>query len=114
MAGESARDVAARSRAKAERLMRHAEMYERGAEGEARTAAVLAAMPPEWVAIHDVRWPGRRFANIDHIVLGPGGIFIVDSKNWSGQVVPGPASGQRHSSRPLDRGVARSARAFRP
>lgn len=87
MAGESARDVAARSRAKAERLMRHAEMYERGAEGEARTAAVLAAMPPEWVAIHDVRWPGRRFANIDHIVLGPGGIFVVDSKNWSGHVV---------------------------
>ena len=87
MAGESARDVAARSRAKAERLMRHAELYERGAEGEARTAAVLAAMPPEWVAIHDVRWPGRRFANIDHIVLGPGGIFVVDSKNWAGHVV---------------------------
>jgi len=36
MAGESARDVAARSRAKAERLIRRAEMFERGAVGEER------------------------------------------------------------------------------
>lgn len=86
MAGESARDVAARSRAKAERLMRHAEMYERGAEGEARTAGVLASLPPEWTTLHDLRWPGRRLANIDHVVLGPGGVFVIDSKNWSGRV----------------------------
>lgn len=86
MAGESARDVAARSRAKAERLMRHAEMYERGAEGETRTAGVLASLPPEWTTLHDLRWPGRRLANIDHVVIGPGGIFVIDSKNWSGRV----------------------------
>src|SRR4051812_12067895 len=83
MAGESARDVAARSRAKAERLMRHAEMFERGAVGEARTAATLKNLPREWTTLHDVRWPGRRSANIDHIVIGPAGIFVVDSKKWS-------------------------------
>jgi hypothetical protein len=66
--------------------MRHAEMYERGAEGEARTAGVLASLPPEWTTLHDVRWPGRRLANIDHVVIGPGGIFVIDSKNWSGRV----------------------------
>ena len=43
-------------------------------------------LPAEWTALHDVRWPGRRFANIDHIVIGPGGIFVVDSKNWSGNL----------------------------
>jgi hypothetical protein len=86
MAGESARDVAARSRAKAERLMRRAEMFERGAVGEERTAARLMDLPTEWTALHDVRWPGRRFANIDHIVIGPAGIFVVDSKNWSGSI----------------------------
>lgn len=86
MAGESARDVAARSRAKAERLLRNAEMYERGADGEVQTASVLAALPPEWVSLHDLRWPGRQRANIDHIVLGPGGIFVIDTKNWSGRL----------------------------
>ena len=66
--------------------MRHAEMYERGAEGEVRTAGVLASLPPEWTTLHDLRWPGRRLANIDHVVLGPGGVFVIDSKNWSGRV----------------------------
>ncbi len=66
--------------------MRHAEMYERGAEGEARTAGVLASLPPEWTTLHDLQWPGRRLANIDHVVIGPGGIFVIDSKNWSGRV----------------------------
>lgn len=87
MAGESAREIAKRSREKAERLLRHAEMYERGALGEELTAAALTDLPPEWTVLHDVRWPGRRFANIDHIVIGPAGIFIVDSKNWSGRVL---------------------------
>jgi hypothetical protein len=86
VAGESAEEVARRSREKAERLIRHAEMYERGAAGERRTADRLATLPAGWVVLHDVRWPGRRFANIDHVVVGPSGIFVIDSKNWSGRV----------------------------
>lgn len=86
MAGESAREEARRAREKAERLARRAEMFERGAEGETATAAVLAALPPGWTAIHDARWPSRRLANIDHVLVGPGGIFVIDSKNWSGRI----------------------------
>lgn len=86
MAGESARDEARRAREKSERLARRAEMFEKGADGEAATAAVLSGLPPMWSAIHDVRWPSRRLANIDHILVGPGGIFVIDSKNWSGHV----------------------------
>src|SRR6476661_7174500 len=86
MAGESARERALRARQKAERLERIADNYEKGADGEAATAAVLAALPPEWLTLHDLRWPGRRFANIDHVVIGPGGVFVVDSKKWSGRV----------------------------
>lgn len=39
-----------------------------------------------WLALHDVHWPGRPKANLDHILVGPGGILIVDAKNWSGDV----------------------------
>ncbi len=86
MAGESAREEARRAREKAERLARRAEMFEKGAEGETATAAVLAALPSGWTAIHDARWPFRRLANIDHVLVGPGGIFVIDSKNWSGRI----------------------------
>jgi hypothetical protein len=34
--------------------------------------------------LHDRGWPGSRSgAQIDHVVVGPGGIFIVDTKSWA-------------------------------
>ena len=30
--------------------------------------------------------PAVRYANIDHVVVGPGGVFVIDSKAWSGSV----------------------------
>lgn len=84
--GESAAEQARRQREKAERLMRRAEAWEKGAEGERAVGAALADLGPDWVVLHDVRWPGRRYANIDHIAIGPGGIFVIDAKNWSGAI----------------------------
>ena len=108
MAGESAREEARRAREKSERLARRAEMFEKGAEGETATAAVLAALPPGWTAIHDVRWPSRRLANIDHILVGPGGIFVIDSKNWSGTITV--ANGHlRQNGRSREKAVAACA-----
>src|SRR3954453_7844848 len=87
MAGDSARDVARRQREKAARLERSAQMWERGADGEAATAAALDGLKGHgWTTFHDVRWPGRQRANIDHIAVGPSGVFVIDSKNWSGDV----------------------------
>lgn len=48
------------------------------------TGRVLADLGDDWFVLHDLRWPGRRFANIDHVVVGPGGVLVIDSKNWSG------------------------------
>lgn len=85
-AGESAYDVARRRREKAERLQKSAALWEKGAEGEVAVARALEALPEGWVALHDLAWPGRQRANLDHVVVGPGGVFIVDAKNWSGRV----------------------------
>ena len=38
-----------------------------------------------FAVLHDRRIPGTR-ANIDHIVVSPAGVFVVDTKNWSGRV----------------------------
>lgn len=87
VAGESARDLAKRQREKAERLVKSAELYERGADGEEATARALATLPSaEWAVFHDVRWPGRKLANVDHVAVGPGGVFVIDSKNWTGRI----------------------------
>ena len=35
--------------------------------------------------LHDRRIPGSR-ANIDHVVIGPAGVFVVDAKNYHGRI----------------------------
>lgn len=86
MAGESADDVARRAREKADRLIKRAEAFEKGAAGERLVADVLKQLPSDWFVLNDRRWPGRSRANIDHVVVGPPGVFVIDAKNWSGNL----------------------------
>jgi nuclease-like protein len=37
------------------------------------------------VILHDLGLPGSR-ANIDHLVIGPGGVFMIDSKQYRGRL----------------------------
>ena len=60
--------------------------WRRGAVGERRTARVLAALERHgWAVLHDLALPGSR-ANIDHLVIGPGGVFVIDSKQYRGRL----------------------------
>jgi hypothetical protein len=55
-----------------------------GAVGEERVGAILEALRAEgWSMIHDVA-TGR--GNVDHIVVGPGGLFTVETKSRRGRV----------------------------
>jgi hypothetical protein len=56
------------------------ERWLRGAAGERATAEILDRLPNrKWAVMHDLAIPGHR-ANIDHLVLGPTGAWVVDSK----------------------------------
>lgn len=59
--------------------------WKTGAEGERRVAEVLADLPGI-VVLHDRLVPGQRGANIDHIVVGPSGVFVVDAKKYAGRL----------------------------
>ena len=86
-AGATADEIAKRHREKIARLERSAVQWEAGAAGERATGEVLAELQAAgWFVLHDLAWPGRQKANIDHLVVGPGGIFVIDTKNWSGSV----------------------------
>jgi hypothetical protein len=60
--------------------------WAKGAEGERRVGAALDALDSAGViALHDRRIPGSR-ANIDHIAVGPAGVWVIDAKRYKGVV----------------------------
>lgn len=93
-AGESGRRRLERLRAReAEcaaaltRVRRDIVAIEAGIAGEEKIATVLARLTqPEWWVLHDRRKGPRSPANIDHIVIGPTGVHVIDAKNWSGKL----------------------------
>jgi Nuclease-related domain len=60
--------------------------WRRGAVGERRTARLLAPLERHgWTVLHDLAVPGSQ-ANIDHMVIGPGGVVVIDSKQYPGRL----------------------------
>ncbi|MFE4833316.1 NERD domain-containing protein [Arthrobacter sp. NPDC056691] len=58
-----------------------------GAEQSHLVAERLAQLGPYgWFLLHDVHWPGRPLARLEHVLVGPGGVVVVSAKNWSGDV----------------------------
>jgi Nuclease-related domain len=63
-----------------------ASAWRRGAAGERSTARLLDRLERHgWVVLHDLAVPGSQ-ANLDHLVIGPGGVFAIDSKQCRGRL----------------------------
>jgi hypothetical protein len=63
----------------------HVQKWKRGAEGERRTESVLKPLERKgWTVEHDVQREGR--ANLDHIVTGSSGVFLLETKNLAGTI----------------------------
>ncbi|MCW2566673.1 MAG: hypothetical protein JWN54_770 [Mycobacterium sp.] len=61
------------------------ENWQVGAWGEEWTAKEVAKLAPAgWVMLHDLRRSGG--GNVDHVLVGPGGVSVLDSKNVDGEV----------------------------
>jgi hypothetical protein len=80
------RQAAARPRTRLERLVGRdpvepdARPWYTGAIGERSVAARLSALPPGWTVLHSLP-VGRNGADIDHLVVGPGGVFTITTKH---------------------------------
>ncbi|MEC5183971.1 hypothetical protein RCH12_001430 [Cryobacterium sp. MP_3.1] len=55
-----------------------------GAQGEITVGKMLATLPPDWTAFHAVPI-GKNDTDIDHILVGPGGIFTINTKHHCGK-----------------------------
>ncbi len=54
-----------------------------GARGEEKVASLLAALPETYHVFHDFEAEG---GHVDHVVVGPAGVFAIETKNWRGKV----------------------------
>jgi len=61
--------------------------YRRGSEGEKKVTKIFtSALGDEYSLINDV-YIHDGYGNIDHIVLGPNGVFVIETKNYAGRIV---------------------------
>ncbi len=60
--------------------------FGKGAEGERVVGEALSSLAERgYLVLHSIPLPGDR--DIDHVLVGPGGIFVVNAKNHSGHRV---------------------------
>lgn len=57
--------------------------WKSGAEGECVVASALDRLPNAYVVFHDFN---TARGNFDHLVVGPTGIFAIETKNWRGTI----------------------------
>src|SRR3954471_1933381 len=58
--------------------------WSRGAEGERQVGRALADLTVDgWMALHDI---SLGHGNVDHILVGPGGIFTIETKSHPGKI----------------------------
>jgi Nuclease-related domain len=75
--------------------------WRQGAAGERRTARLLAPLERQgWAVLHDLAVPGST-ANLDHLVIGPGGVFVIDSKQYRGRLQLDAVGKLWHGRHPL-------------
>lgn len=77
----------ARLKRQLDQAERATKSWDAGAADERAVADRLSQLIPHgWLLLHDVHWPGRPKAVLDHVLVGPGGVVVVDAKNWTGEV----------------------------
>jgi len=66
-------------------LWKKSNTWDIGAEGEESVIRVLQNLDSSFKVVNDVVLPGDR-QNIDHIVVGSVGIFVIETKNYNGNI----------------------------
>ncbi len=59
------------------------ENWNKGIKGESIVRRYLNQLPEDYFIFNDVKFPGS-YGNIDHVVIGSNGIFIIETKNFKG------------------------------
>ena len=69
--------------------------YHKGKIGEILVEEHLKGLSDNYCLINDIMLP-ESYGNIDHIILGPNGIFVIESKNYGGKIICDGDEWHRH------------------
>lgn len=84
-----------------EKLEKERLNFRKGVVGEYLVAGLLERdLPDDFYVINDLSTP---HGNIDHVVVGPSGIFLIDTKNWRGIVKADDKGELLVNGKPLDK-----------
>jgi hypothetical protein len=45
------------------------------------TGTAMSLPESHWKHVHDVRWPGRSEGKVDHVLVGPSGIYVIQYRS---------------------------------
>ncbi len=75
------------------------EYWRKGVSGEVAVGLNLEEFPDEFRVVNDLR---TRCGNLDHVVIGPTGVFVIDTKDWRGVVAADGKGELTLNDQPLD------------
>lgn len=59
--------------------------WSKGVEGEVAVIEALCSLPDDYALANDLTLPNSQ-GNIDHFLVGPNGLFVLETKNYAGTV----------------------------
>jgi hypothetical protein len=80
--------------------------WRKGALGEYEVGAELERLSERYAVFNDVNT--EEFGNFDHIVVGPPGIFALETKNWTGLIATDAAGELTRNGKPASQPHIRS------
>lgn len=72
-----------------DRRSRQAGRHAAGCRGERAVCGQLSKLAQHgFLHMDDLRWRAdpASLVNVDHLIIGPAGVFVVDAKNWAGRI----------------------------
>lgn len=66
-------------------LVRRLVSVRKGRLGERLITELLGKLPDDYCLINDVSL-GRRRGNVDHVLIGPCGVVVIETKRWAGEI----------------------------
>lgn len=71
-----------------------------GARAEEKVSEILGGLPKGYAVFNDFPCP---MGNIDHIVVGPTGVFVIETKSHSGEITLSPDGNLLRDGKPLEK-----------
>lgn len=90
-----------------DRHLHFAHCHETGATGEREIIPFLKNLPDTYTVICNLEFADS-YGDIDHLVIGPTGIFSIDVKNWKGTVAADGAGELLLNGKPTDKPQVRT------